>query len=248
MTDTEAPGKTEAVQYETKTVKVVRGTEAWTISKRESDGWELVSQSPGKLRTELVFRRPKPKPPWRLIAILGGALVLLFIFIGIMATLEGRADGSDAAPSETPHSEAVAPSEEPSAEANAPAATVPSEEPAPAEPAPDLSAAVAITVDELLGKLNSAAMGGIENGDQFKLTGELSRPDLWMTGATGDYSVLLKAQGGAQSLMVFVDEADAAGWGDGTTVDMVLEAVDATIDGETTGGWLRVIWVSPPHG
>lgn len=123
------------------------------------------------------------------------------------------------------------------------------EEPAPESesPAPEPTADVVIvdtTVDELLNKINSADMGGIQVGDQFRFTGELFMSDLWMTGAAGEYTVLLKAQGGAQDLMVFVDEADAAGWQDGTIVEMVVESVEITIDGETSGGWLRARSVS----
>ncbi|MCY7403411.1 MAG: hypothetical protein LH475_02040 [Cryobacterium sp.] len=60
-----------------------------------------------------------------------------------------------------------------------------------------------------------------------------------MTGASGDFFVMLKAQGGAQDLSVFVDESDAAGWQDRTKVEMIVEMVGATINGETTNGWLR---------
>lgn len=229
---TDAPFNTD-VKYQTETVKVIRGTEDKTISKRESEGWELIGQTPGTLRTELVFRRPKPNTPWRMYAILGGVLAVLFIFIGIMAALSG--DGSDADPAPvTPSAEAVVPSDEPLIE---PEESVPAED----EPASDDPAAEATTVDELLDRLNSAGMGGIETGDRFTLTGELFMSELWMAGATGDYFVMLKAQGGAQDLQVFVDEAQAAGWTDGTIVEMVLEADDATINGETSSGWLRAI-------
>ena len=111
----------------------------------------------------------------------------------------------------------------------------PSAEPAPADPM-----VTDITVDELLNKLNSGEMGGIKVGDQFRLTGELFMSDLWMSSpATGEYFVLLKAQDGAQDLMVFVEESDAAGWQDGTQVEMVVANVEVTINGETTDGWLR---------
>lgn len=235
-TDAGAQTATE-VRYQTETVKVIRGTERKTIAKRESEGWELVSQDTGTLRTELVFRRPKPKTDWRLFAILGGVLVVLGIFIAVMASLSGGADAEpDSKPPASQGSEQVDPRDEPTDEPDEPIATV-SEE----TPVPDHSDAVVITVDELLDKLNSAGMGGIQTGDQFEVTGELFMSDLWMTGATGDYFVMLKAQGGAQDLTVFADESAAAEWSDGTTVEMILEAVDATIDGETSGGWLRVI-------
>ncbi|MEE6274557.1 hypothetical protein V2J56_14500 [Georgenia sp. MJ206] len=48
-------------------------------------------------------------------------------------------------------------------------------------------------------------------------------------GAAGEFTVYLGAKGGADDLPVFVDEADAAGWQDGTRVEMVLESVEATI-------------------
>jgi hypothetical protein len=101
----------------------------------------------------------------------------------------------------------------------------------------------AITVDELLDKLNSARMGGIKIGDRFRLTGELFMSDLWMTGAAGEFTVMLKAQGGSQDLSVFVDESEAAGWRDGTKVQMIVEMGEATIKGETTDGWLRALSV-----
>lgn len=133
----------------------------------------------------------------------------------------------------------VKPSEEPSPEGTV--SPTPSAE-------PTLTAATKITVDALLDKLNAANMGGIKLGDQFRLTGELFQSDLWGTGATGDYSVLLKAKGGAQDLMVFVNESDASGWQDGTMVELVVENVELTINGETTDGWLRAVSVKTLPG
>lgn len=101
----------------------------------------------------------------------------------------------------------------------------------------------AISVDELLDKINSAQMGGIQNVDQFRLTGELFRSDLWMTGASGEYNILLRAKGGADDLMIFVDKSVTAGWRDGTKVQKLFEAGEATINGETTDGWLRAMSV-----
>lgn len=234
MTNSEAPSEVDAATYETKSVQAIRGTEKHSIAKWEKDGWELVTQTPGKLRTGLVFRRPKPKTPWKLFAMLGGVLVMLGVFIGIMAAITGENEDKNPAPISSPRSEpSPAHSEE---------SSVAPEEPVPSvAPAPDVSAAVPITVDALLDKLNSADMGGVQTGDLFKVTGELFMPDLWMTGATGDYFVMLKAQNGAQDLPVFADESEAAAWTDGTKVEMVLRAEEATIDGETSGGWLRAV-------
>lgn len=63
---------------------------------------------------------------------------------------------------------------------------------------------------------------------------------LWGVGATGEYWVLLKAEGGKQDLPVFVDRSLTTGWGDGTRVEMVVKAVERTINGETSDGWLLV--------
>jgi hypothetical protein len=59
------PGVGDEVQYEFMSARALRGTEARTIAKWEKDGWELDTQSPGTLRTELTFRRVKPKNAWQ---------------------------------------------------------------------------------------------------------------------------------------------------------------------------------------
>lgn len=51
------------VRYEYTTARSVRGMESKTVAKWESNGWELVSQAPGTLRTEMKFRRVKPSDP-----------------------------------------------------------------------------------------------------------------------------------------------------------------------------------------
>jgi hypothetical protein len=116
--------------------------------------------------------------------------------------------------------------------------------PAPADPsdAPPLSATVVdTTIDELLDRLNSADMGGIQPGEQFRFTGDLFESDAWSTGATGDYYVMFMAKGGADDLMVLLDEADTVGWTDGTQVEMVVENVEITLQGDTSYGWLKMV-------
>jgi hypothetical protein len=77
------------VKYESKTVTVIRGTEARSVSKWEKQGWEFVSQSEQPLlRTKLKFRRAKAKPPWRLLAGVAGILVALGISITVMSLIE----------------------------------------------------------------------------------------------------------------------------------------------------------------
>lgn len=219
---------TTEVVYETRSVKTVRGMEARTRAKLERDGWEFVSQTHGTVRSELTFRRPKPKTPWKAIAIGGGALVVVLASIITINALRtnGVSPSGDAATS-------------PSTAPSQPATSGEPTDPSAPSAAPSSPTVTNITVDELLDKLNSPSTSGINVGDQFRITGELFMSDLWMTGASGEYSVMLKAQGGAQDLPVFVNEADAAEWQDGTKVEMVVEMVEVTIDGETTDGWLR---------
>lgn len=111
----------EKTRYEITEVKAIRGTETKTITSKQQDGWELVTQQQGRLRTTLTFRRPKPKTPWRLWAALGGAGVVIAGVLTVMALQE---DGSDA-----PTTEAVA--------------TPDTEQPTP-EPAPEPEAEPAI--------------------------------------------------------------------------------------------------------
>lgn len=224
------------VKYETRSVKTVRGMETRTRAKIEKEGWEFVSQTQGTVRSELSFRRPKPEIPWKLIGIGSGLLALLIIVLLIVNALGGGdspSNGAETVPSPTPSQVVPTPSQTAPTESS-----TPSVEPEPADPV-----VTAITVDELLDKINSAQLGGIKVGDQFRLTGELVMSEFWMTGITGEFSVLLKAKGGAQDLPVFVDESDAAGWQDGTKVRMIVEMGESTINGETTDGWLRAISV-----
>lgn len=51
--------------YEFASTWALRGTEGRTVAKWLKDGWELHTQSPGTLRTELTFRRVKPKNAWQ---------------------------------------------------------------------------------------------------------------------------------------------------------------------------------------
>lgn len=138
MTDTgvRPEDATETVEYEAKNVQTVRGTEKLVISKWEKGGWELVTQNAGKLRTELVFRRPKPKIQWKLFAIIGGVLVVLGIFIGIMAAITGGDKDGDTGSASKPSTQAAGSRDEP----EEPAANAPAEEPLTVENNADLSA------------------------------------------------------------------------------------------------------------
>lgn len=231
-------------RYELKSVKAMRGTEGRSIAKWEAQGWELVSQDNATLHTTLNFRKVKPPLPIRQIVIGGVVAVVLLGILGVSSALQGEEKGEDAAVAQATPSAAVT---------SAPEVTV---EPAPSAsptPLPNQSAAKSgqpveapdgpltdTTVDALLDRLNAPSTSGIKVGDRFRITGELMEPDLWSVGRTGDYVVLLKAQGGKQDLPVFVDRGLTTGWGDGTRVEMVVKNVERTLDGETTDGWLLV--------
>ncbi|MFE9927269.1 DUF4839 domain-containing protein [Streptomyces sp. NPDC005774] len=98
----------DEIKYEYKTVRTVRGTDGLVISKIQKDGWELVGQVPGTLRSTLDFRRPKKPQPWLLIGAGAAVLVVLTIVIGVASALsdggekKAESDKSTAAANEKP--------------------------------------------------------------------------------------------------------------------------------------------------
>src|SRR5262249_40529085 len=60
------------VQHEFKIVQVLRGRESSAKAKWQAQGWDFVSENRGMLRTELNFRRGKPKT-------LGSALLSIVV-------------------------------------------------------------------------------------------------------------------------------------------------------------------------
>lgn len=96
-------------QYELKCVQALRGREGSAKAKWHNQGWELVSESRGTLRTELTFRRRKRKtlgthllsivatfrrlqPKRQLALIASCALVLGASVIGIVVGTRSEAD------------------------------------------------------------------------------------------------------------------------------------------------------------
>lgn len=192
------------------------------------------------------FRRLDPKVQWGVLAVL--TALLLIPLTGML----GGADTPDPtatpiAASTTTPVEPSAPStmlpDEPSAAAT-PASVEPSATPTRASAAPKV---IALTVDEIAEKINSADMGGMKVGDQYRLTGALVGSDYWGTGASGDFFVTLETKVGSD-LIVFVAESDADEWEDGTRVEMVVEDVERTINGETSHGWLEAKSVKTTSG
>lgn len=107
----------EGPRYEVTEIKVIRGTESRTITSKQQDGWELVTQEKGGLRTTMTFCRPKPKTPWRLWAALGGVGVLLVCMFAVGATLDDDSDASTADAAAASNSEQSSPQPAPEQEA-----------------------------------------------------------------------------------------------------------------------------------
>jgi hypothetical protein len=97
------------VQFELKSVQVLRRSESSAKAKWHNQGWELVSENPGTLRTELNFRRVKPKtfgahllsivatarrtrPKTQFVLVASCALILVASIIGIVV---GTRSGGD---------------------------------------------------------------------------------------------------------------------------------------------------------
>ncbi|MBB2976478.1 hypothetical protein FHX49_002053 [Microbacterium endophyticum] len=114
----------EEIAYETNTVRAIRGMEARTVAKWESEGWELVSQKPGKLQTEITFRRPKKKTRWVPWAVGGGVLAIALALIITFGVIGERNAALDATPSAAPSEPSVTTSE-----AATPEPTTPEAEP-----------------------------------------------------------------------------------------------------------------------
>lgn len=78
-------------RYEITEIKAFPGTESKAITSKQQEGWELVSQQHGRVRTTLSFRRPKPPVPWKMWATVGGVGVILGSIITVGALLEDDA-------------------------------------------------------------------------------------------------------------------------------------------------------------
>ncbi|GAA2535896.1 hypothetical protein GCM10009860_15420 [Microbacterium mitrae] len=124
------------IKYETMTVKSIRGREGRTIEKWEKDGWELVSQTPGKIQTEIALRRPKKKFPIIPFAILGG-LAVVGLVIGVVVS---SINGGESSPATDP----TAPS---SSEAPTEPSATPEESTEPSPTPTETAGVETITVD-----------------------------------------------------------------------------------------------------
>src|SRR3954452_2177403 len=99
----------DGVEHEFKSVQALRGRESSAKAKWQNQGWEFVSENRGTLRTQLKFRRVKPKtfgayllsfvaalrrlqPKRKLALVASGALILVAGIIGIVLGTQGGGD------------------------------------------------------------------------------------------------------------------------------------------------------------
>jgi hypothetical protein len=155
------PAVADDTQYEYTSVQALRGTEAKAIAKWEKDGWEVDRRDQGVLRTELTFRRVKPKtfgatvlaafrglaPKVQLLAVSAGVLLLVLV-VGVGVVFGTRGGGSSQpAASATDAGSSAEPSaaQAPAATSSAVAPTPAADEPLTVENNADMAALVAIT-------------------------------------------------------------------------------------------------------
>jgi hypothetical protein len=118
------------VLYEFKLVKALRGRESSAKAKWQRQGWELVSENRGALRTELNFRRAKPKmigdyllsvvaglrrlqPNTQSVLVASGALILVAGSVGF--AVGTRSGGDTADPTAAQNAALTTPPAEPTA-------------------------------------------------------------------------------------------------------------------------------------
>jgi hypothetical protein len=111
------------VQYEFKSVQALRGRGSRAKAKWQDQGWEFVSENRGTLRTELNFRRVKPKtfgayllsiiatlrrlqPKTQLVLVASCALILAAGTIGIVLGTQSGGDTPKPSAAQTPGSTA----------------------------------------------------------------------------------------------------------------------------------------------
>lgn len=129
----------ENMTYESKTVKTLRGTETQAAAKWEKQGWEVVSQTTGRLQSELVLRRPKPKSRTLLWVVGAAAVAVVLTTVIVVGSLNESGTGGDVA-DVTPSAISETPAD--------PEPEAPEETAAPApEPAPTESAVEPITAE-----------------------------------------------------------------------------------------------------
>jgi hypothetical protein len=154
------PAVVDDAHYEYTSVQAMRGTEAKAIAKWEKDGWEVDRRDQGVLRTELTFRRVKPKsfgatmlaafrglqPKVQLLAVsAGGLLLALVVVVGVVVGMQGGGGPSQPAASATDAEVSAEPAQEPAATRSAAPTTPAADEILTVENNADLATLLAIT-------------------------------------------------------------------------------------------------------
>ncbi|SNS31097.1 protein of unknown function [Geodermatophilus pulveris] len=150
-------------QYEYTSVQALRGTEAKAIAKWEKDGWQVDRRDQGVLRTELTFRRVKPKtfagtvlaafrglePKVQLLAVSAGVLLLaVVVVVGVVVGTRGGASSPQPAASATDAEVGAEPAQEPAATSSAAPPTPAADEVLTVENNADLAALLALSDDQ----------------------------------------------------------------------------------------------------
>ncbi|GAA4740506.1 hypothetical protein GCM10025783_09310 [Amnibacterium soli] len=167
----------DTVKYEFKGAVTLRGMEAPTIAKWRTEGWELIAQKPGRVRIQLMFRRPKPKsagahlaaawaglrrlhPSARAGVALTGALVLAAAVTGVALSGGGSHAGGGGGGGSVAAAEPAA--------APASATAVPTLPPSSVTPVPDASGPAS---EKILTRKNNEDLAKLlavgDPGDEF---------------------------------------------------------------------------------
>lgn len=179
------------VQYEQRTARAMRGLESRTIKKWQDDGWELVSQTQGKLQTEITFRRPKPKSR-RLLWIIGGAAFALIlgtvITIGVISERDAPAESAGTTTSPTQEAREEEPEPEPT-QAEPASTAAPETAVLTPETSPELAAI--LTLGDYCSP-DIAAFAAAHSGDTIAFPGSIGAISPH-EGATTRYDILIGA-------------------------------------------------------
>lgn len=179
----------EPVRHETRTVKCVRGSEARTAARWEQEGWEVVSQSAGRLQSELLLRRPVRKVPRRALVIGGGAVAAALVVVIVLGAT--GVFGHDEPEQRTAQVAEATTTESPSSAPTSTATAETSDADAVLTPAnsPELAALLEVgnTCDPAIGSFVSANAGRTISFD-----GSIGRMDPH-EGASTRYDILLGA-------------------------------------------------------
>jgi hypothetical protein len=101
------------VKYAFRTVQTIRGMEGRTKAKWARDGWEFVSEERGLVRTRITLRRVKRTPPWLVIGIAGGVVVLGIVTLVVLGAIEGAGRSHHSQPAAATTTQTPRPTQEP---------------------------------------------------------------------------------------------------------------------------------------